>query len=41
MAASSAKLEVALEKALSTLYFANVVVEEFQEGSQQTLFNYV
>ena len=38
---SKADLEAALEKALSTLYYTKVVVEEFQEGAQPTLFNYL
>jgi hypothetical protein len=34
-------LKAALEKALSTLFYTKVVVEDFQEGSRDTLFNYL
>jgi hypothetical protein len=34
-------LKAALEKALSTLFYTKVVVEDFQEGSRETLFNYL
>lgn len=37
----SAELESALEKALTTLYYTKVCVEDFQEGAQPTLFNYL